>query len=377
MVELIALLVAVGAFALVVVWAVGRRKQPDDAGGASTRAVAPVRGVSASSAPETPTTTVAGGATGATSATSARVASAERAKLPSLVRDEDDDEATDLVEVPHGLRRGESEQASLRVHFDDAPVDEPTGVHEVILVSAVAQSDRGRRRRHNEDSFAIEHEHALFAVADGMGGHQAGDVASQLAVRTLLETFADGGFTAAGGALPRRGHELIEAFSRANEAVFSRARDDSALRGMGTTLVAARFTPKKRRAYIAHVGDSRCYRLRGGELRQLTTDHTFSTLTGATGSLGAKLTRALGTQSTVEVDLGIDAPAPRDRYLLCSDGLTRVLDDALIAATLVRHTNLQEAAHELVDLANARGGPDNVTVVLVRVDPVSEVRIAS
>jgi protein phosphatase len=293
-----------------------------------------------------------------------------------------EEDSTALVELPPEVlaqARASRESSTTRLRADsaEAEVDEPTGLHSLILVTAVAHSDTGLRRKLNEDSFRVVNDHSLFVVADGMGGHLAGDVASRLAVEVISEAFEKSQFVGPlDAAIPRRGDELVRAVQMANQAVFSQARSDRALKGMGTTIVAARFTPRKQRAYIAHVGDSRCYRLRQGQLKQLTTDHTYGTLTGATGSLGAKLTRALGARSSVEIDLTVDAPLPHDHYILCSDGLTKMLTDEQIREALVSHPDLQIAAQCLVDLANEKGGADNTTVIVVRVDPVSSLSLS-
>jgi protein phosphatase len=135
---------------------------------------------------------------------------------------------------------------------------------------------------------------------------------------------------------------------------------------MGTTVVCARFSPTKRRLHIGHVGDSRCYRLRDGIFKQLTADHTMAEL-GMTGPESANLSRAVGIWSTVPIDVVVGAPLPSDIYLLCSDGLTKMLDDERIAHVLRTEEDPQAAVDRLIFFANARGGKDNITVILVRV----------
>jgi protein phosphatase len=261
------------------------------------------------------------------------------------------------------------QQQGLRAREEGAETDEQTGLNELILVTAVAHTDKGLRRRHNEDSYLALEEEGVFLVADGMGGHLAGEVASQLAAQTVSEVFKTRGFPdKLEEGIHARASELVHAVEAANAAVHEKSLSDGNLHGMGTTMVAARFSRSKRRAYVANVGDSRCYRLRGGELKQLTVDHTIGAATGAVGSLGDRLTRALGIAPTVAVDLQIDAPLPGDLYLLCSDGLSKMLPDEEIGALLCRGKPLAGAAQELIDAANARGGKDNVTVVLVRVE---------
>ena len=144
------------------------------------------------------------------------------------------------------------------------------------------------------------------------------------------------------------------------------AQEKPELSQMGTTLVAARFSPNKQRVYIANVGDSRCYRLRQGQLSQLTTDHTMSGL-GDQGATQNQLYRAIGVKPIVDIDVVVDMPQAEDVYLLCSDGLPKMASTDEIQAILLDEPDLELAAHRLIDLANAAGGRDNVTVVLVRV----------
>jgi protein phosphatase len=136
---------------------------------------------------------------------------------------------------------------------------------------------------------------------------------------------------------------------------------------MGTTVVSAYFSLNRKRVYVAHVGDSRCYRLRGTTLRQLTQDHTLEAA-GIKGPTGAYLSRAVGIEENVEVDVLMETVERNDTYLLCSDGLSRMATDEEIREIIVAETNLQVAVQRLIDLANARGGKDNVTVILVRAE---------
>jgi protein phosphatase len=252
---------------------------------------------------------------------------------------------------------------------DDAEVDEGTGPAVRILMCAQGDSDRGHKRRLNEDSFLFLTEHALFAVADGMGGHAGGKVASNLAVDTLRSAFERGifeGDVRSDKPVPRRGHELACALSSANQAVFTAGQADPALANMGTTAVVARFSANKQRLYLAHVGDSRCYRLRAGRFRQLTTDHTMSTL-GMAGPRAKDLFRAIGIQPHVDIDLIVDKPRGDDIYLLCSDGLSKMVSDGEIRRILMDETDLEAAVYNLIEAANDNGGKDNVTVILVQV----------
>ena len=253
----------------------------------------------------------------------------------------------------------------------DGPVldeEEPTGPVPMILVSAVGRTDQGRRRKHNEDAFAIDADKGLFAIADGMGGYAAGEVASQMAIDTLVHAYQSGDF---GGVpiagLPRRGDELVRSIQTANAAILKQARSNEAQTGMGTTIVAARFSPNRQRVYIAHVGDSRVYRIRDHQLLQLTSDHTLGAA-GVTGPSAAKLSRAVGVFDEVEVDLNVDEPKIGDYYLLCSDGLFKMVSENDIQQLIEGEKDLEVTANRLVDEANARGVKDNVSVIVVRVD---------
>jgi protein phosphatase len=277
---------------------------------------------------------------------------------PPPPEEEDDDEEDDKA------------SAVPIVYDEDAAVDEPTRVSALILMSAAAQTDQGRRRRRNEDSFVVLEDEHLYVVADGMGGHAGGDVASKMAVETIAEAFRKNRFNGDAYAdVPRRGAELAMAIQMANKAIYDHARAHQAYTGMGTTVVSARFSPNKQRVYFGHVGDSRCYRLRNGTLTQVTTDHTMGAQ-GVTGPLANHLNRAVGVGPGVKVDLIIARPRPEDVYLLCTDGLSKMVPDKDIQDILVAEPDLDQAVHKLVEQANARGGRDNITVILVQVkDP--------
>jgi protein phosphatase len=270
---------------------------------------------------------------------------------------------------------GEAPAAVPIFYDEDASIDEPTRVNALILVSAASQTDQGRRRRRNEDSLLVLEDHHLFVVADGMGGHAGGDVASKMAVETIGEAFKKNNFVGDPYPdVPRRGGELATAIQMANKAIFEHARANAAYQGMGTTVVSARFSPNKQRLYVGHVGDSRCYRLRNKQLTQITTDHTMGAQ-GVTGPLASHLNRAVGVGSGVKVDLLIARPRPEDVYLLCTDGLSKMVPDADIQQILLDEPDLGKAVQKLVERANARGGRDNITVILVQVkDPKSLAR---
>jgi PPM family protein phosphatase len=207
-------------------------------------------------------------------------------------------------------------------------------------------SDAGRKRRRNEDSFVVDP--PLFVIADGMGGAQAGEVASRLAASAFRE------YHEADELAPEE--RLAAIVHEANRRIYDRSRSDAATTGMGTTITAALFTGGG--VTIGHVGDSRAYRLRDDRLEQLTHDH----------SLVGDLVRSGRTDPDVDVDTFTLEPQPGDVYLLCSDGLTDMLEDDEIVA-LVRDTGgLDSTAKALVKAANRKGGEDNVTVVLFAVE---------
>ena len=228
-----------------------------------------------------------------------------------------------------------------------------------------ARTDVGLQRTDNEDRFLARS--PLFAVADGMGGHQAGEVASQLVITTLTETTET-------TPVPTS-DEVVEAIERSNLQIRSEARRNAEMAGMGTTCTTLVIGDRVR---IAHVGDSRAYRLRDGRLEQLTDDHSLVATMVREGLLdpdAAKtdgrrniVTRALGAEDVIRVDrIDIDV-ASGDRLILSTDGLHGQVDDATIAAVLAEATTVGDAADRLVRLANGAGGDDNVTVIVIDVD---------
>ena len=233
---------------------------------------------------------------------------------------------------------------------------------------AGAATDVGRVRQMNEDRFLADE--GLFAVADGVGGHQAGEVASQTSVETLLRAFTDGEHTTDG---------LVSAAEAANAAVWHLAQASREKRGMGTTLTALALVQVDGEEQLAliNVGDSRAYLLQKGELMQLTEDHSLveelvrdGKLTHAEAQVHPQrsiITRALGMEPQIKVDSWEITPYQGDRILLCSDGLTNELSDERIASTLRHLADPQEAAHDLVRQARAAGGSDNITVVVIDV----------
>jgi serine/threonine protein phosphatase PrpC len=255
------------------------------------------------------------------------------------------------------------------IYATEAEAEEVTAASARILVYAAGDSDRGRVRQRNEDSLLLMPECSLFAVADGMGGHRGGDVASRLAIDTLADAFRRAAFDAqvqTDREVPRRARELAAAVQMTNECVRSKALADRELAGMGTTLVAARFSPNKQRLYVGHVGDSRCYRLRAEKLRQLTTDHTLASL-GMHGTRANDLYQAVGVSPGISIDVIVDKPEDDDVYLLCSDGVSKMLSDDKIREVLLEHEDLESALYTLLEAVNDRGALDNVTAIIVKV----------
>jgi protein phosphatase len=236
-----------------------------------------------------------------------------------------------------------------------------------LKVFALAKTDPGKRRKQNEDSYLVREQDGLFLVADGMGGHKGGETASQCAVDTIANAFEKREFAAEAHAdLPKEASELARAIQMANASILAEAAKNPALKGMGTTLCAARFTDDHRRLFLGHVGDSRCYRIRNGSMVQMTKDHTMADY-GIAGPEGSHLSRALGVWPTVPIDIIMATPELNDLYLICSDGLTKMLKDETIAAQLLHEEDLKSAVHRLVMFANAHGGKDNITIILLRV----------
>ncbi len=245
-----------------------------------------------------------------------------------------------------------------------------------------AVTDVGRKRSHNEDSIASDVDMGIAIVADGMGGYKAGEVASAICVNTLMEELREAlprirpGETDEETGYTRETLLIKEAIEKANLAIYRAAQSQPQCQGMGTTLVAAAFYED--RVTIAHVGDSRLYRFRDGHLEQITKDHSllqelidkgFYTPEEARHSLSKNLvTRAVGIDETVSADLQEDLVKTGDVYLLCSDGLTDLVDDEHIDLTLRRYGDtLADAATALVRMANENGGKDNISVILARV----------
>ena len=238
-----------------------------------------------------------------------------------------------------------------------------------MILRAAAATDVGQRRQGNEDRYALAPALGLFLVADGMGGHTAGQVASELAAEATVRAVE-----ALQGASSTLSERLRAAITSANRSIFQTAQGQPEFAGMGTTVVA--ILSDDRRAALAHVGDSRAYLIRAGRIRQLTDDHSIvgELLRRQEISESAArehphrhvLTRALGVRETVEPDLAEITPQEGDLFVLCSDGLTAHVENHEICKVVSDLEDLQESCDELIDLANQRGGEDNITVVIAR-----------
>ncbi len=250
-----------------------------------------------------------------------------------------------------------------------------------LRIEVAGETNVGMKRNHNEDNFSILEENGLYIVADGMGGHASGEVASQMAVDALKEFFAateqDPERTWPYKMDRSKGYEenrLITGIKLANLRIYESAQRDARQRGMGTTLVS--LFAVEDGVYVAHVGDSRSYRIRDGKLEQLTEDHSllndYIKMKRLTPEEIANfphknvIVRALGMKDTVKVDTRFETPREGDTYLLCSDGLSGpVSDEELLEITLAA-PDLKTAGTRLIERANQNGGPDNITVVLAR-----------
>lgn len=249
-------------------------------------------------------------------------------------------------------------------------------------VEIAAHTDPGRVRRLNEDAIRTEDSLGLAILADGMGGYNAGEVASGMAVELIHEALV----ASLPGLRERPLDEVVAdlhedirfAVSRANSAIYHRASQNPDCEGMGTTLVIAVLIEDQ--LTVAHIGDSRLYRLRAGRLEQLTRDHSWLDEQLASGTLTAEqaensrfknvITRGLGIEPTVEAEIHDHAVEAGDLYLLCSDGLTDMIDDGSLEQLLNGSGNTLDAtATQLVEIANDNGGRDNISVILLRPRP--------
>jgi protein phosphatase len=250
------------------------------------------------------------------------------------------------------------------------------------MLEAFGKTDVGRRRKLNEDNFLVDTEASLFSVCDGMGGHNAGEVASRLAIETLgafiQKSHKEKEITWPYGLdvnLSFDGNRLKTAIKLANKRVYKAADNREDYTGMGTTVVAALVTGTM--VTIGSAGDSRCYLFREGKLSQLTRDDSWVSAAWAEGILSADeierhplrnvITKAVGAKDTIEIDVTEHTLSNGDVVLLCSDGLHAMIrDEEILGVVTPFPATLEEAATKLIDAANEAGGKDNVSVVLVR-----------
>ncbi|MFH1530928.1 MAG: Stp1/IreP family PP2C-type Ser/Thr phosphatase [Pseudomonadota bacterium] len=251
----------------------------------------------------------------------------------------------------------------------------------MLRIEFAGDTHVGQKRDTNQDALLLLPEEDLFVVADGMGGHLSGEVASKLAVDTMKDFYVDSGEDAeitwpfrTEGEFGYHASRLIVGIKLANLRVFETSQSGRQYKGMGTTLVGACYGDGD--LYIGHVGDSRAYRLRGGTLEQLTEDHSLLNDFKKNIRMSQEdeerfpykniIVRALGMKDTVEVDVRKTRPLPGDVILLCSDGLNGEIDDEAIRRVLIEEQNLTRVCSRLINMANDAGGKDNVTVVAVR-----------
>ncbi len=250
-----------------------------------------------------------------------------------------------------------------------------------MKITSAGITNVGMKRQNNEDNYLINDAIGVYVVCDGMGGHAGGEFASQIAVTTVEEVLSnirDEKTEAEGSTEDQITQEKLKyAIRLAGKRIYDRAQVEPEYRGMGTTAVILFFS--RGMAYIAHVGDSRVYLIRGGEITQRTEDHSWVNEQIKAGLItpeAAKnhrfrniITRSLGFQEEVEIDTQVLRAEPGDHYLLCSDGLCNLVSDLEMRDLLVEQS-FQETARDLVDLANNRGGDDNITLVIARVDSI-------
>lgn len=250
-----------------------------------------------------------------------------------------------------------------------------------MRIRYAAKTDVGMKRTHNEDFFSLIEDEQVFLVADGMGGHASGEVASKMATEAIEEFFSrtkDEDITwpyKMDRHLSYVENRLVVGVKLANQKIFEAALKDLRLKGMGTTIVGAQIVGD--RLYIAHVGDSRCYRIRSGKIQQVTRDHSLledykDAKPGMSDEEQRKfphknvITRALGMRETVQVDIAAEEIHDADMFIFCSDGLSGMVDDPTILKVVTAAPNLERAVADLVDTANEAGGTDNVTVLALQ-----------
>ncbi|MBI4051914.1 MAG: Stp1/IreP family PP2C-type Ser/Thr phosphatase [Elusimicrobia bacterium] len=257
-----------------------------------------------------------------------------------------------------------------------------------MILTAAGKSDTGRVRSNNEDSILINEELRLFAVADGMGGHNSGEVASRIAIRVLQEALQQ---MFSSRSMPEevntnfslQTNQLAWAVRLANQAVFEASRDKPQNQGMGTTLSVALVQNNK--AGVVHIGDSRIYMFREGNLIQLTRDHSLVMEQVRQGLITQEeaessrlqniLTRALGTQPKAQIDVEEHPLMEGDILLLCSDGLTRMLKESALVKIFREKEELSAICNTLIESANQAGGMDNISVIVIQIKPLGPSRL--
>jgi protein phosphatase len=247
-----------------------------------------------------------------------------------------------------------------------------------MRIRYAAKTDPGLKRNHNEDYFSLIEDEQLFLVADGMGGHACGEVASKMAADVIREFFARSRDDDSTWPYKMDRHltylenRLVVGIKMANQRIFEAAAKDARLKGMGTTVVISQIAGD--RLYIAHVGDSRCYRIRGEAVEQMTRDHSLlEDYKDARPDMSAEeqrkfphknvITRALGMRETVQVDVSADDIQDGDVFVLCSDGLSGMVDNRKLMDTVRKTDDLERVVTGLVEAANGAGGTDNITVL--------------
>lgn len=238
-------------------------------------------------------------------------------------------------------------------------------------ISSFGKSDRGLRRANNEDAFAVKPELGIMALADGMGGAAAGELASRIFIESALEVFSESAVRS-----EQEATKLVrKIFQRANEKILNHVKDNPRHKGMGCTAELMVYYGEN--FILGHVGDSRTYRFRKGQLQQLTHDHSLvqdqidkgliALAEAKNHSLRNVILRAVGVRENLAIDLVRGKIPPGDLFLICSDGLTNMVDDNSIKDVLSSDTNLPQKVEYLIELAKASGGDDNITVILSQI----------
>ena len=252
----------------------------------------------------------------------------------------------------------------------------------MLKIQAAGLSDRGMKRSHNEDSLSVVPSLGLFIVADGMGGHNAGEVASRQAIESIVQFLRDSQRDTDTWPMPPNPeltvieNRIVTAVKLANRDVCKLSMEHPEYHGMGTTLVGLLLDAPSEKISIAHVGDSRAYRLREGRMEKITRDHSWVEEQLERGIITPEeaknhrwknvITRALGNKLEVEVDVNTFEIRSGDVYLLCSDGLSGMIDKDIMEQILIANADLEESAQALIRAANEAGGHDNISLILIR-----------